>query len=108
MRMSRRLGILLYATRTLPVTGCETAPNEPSLDEVRSVAEKYRDVNVAKSEGYTTDNKCVTAAMLGQPAELGAMGLHYVRRDLLGLAPKPAPRTSGSAHGTRTPTRLAP
>ncbi|HEY5458031.1 MAG TPA: hypothetical protein VIJ81_01000, partial [Sphingomicrobium sp.] len=90
MRMSRRLGILLSATCILPAAGCESASKEPSLEEVRSIAEKYRDLNVAKAEGYTTDNKCVTAAMLGQPAELGAMGLHYVRRDLLGLAPKPA------------------
>jgi len=104
MRMSRRLGILLSATCILPAAGCESASNEPSLDEVRSIAEKYRDVNVAKAEGYTTDDKCVTAAMLGQPAELGAMGLHYVRRDLLGLPPKPAPPSSGRVHGTGTHT----
>ena len=67
------------------VGGCQAPEREPSLDEVRAVAEKYRDVNVAKAEGYTTDNKCVTAAMLGHPAAMGAMGLHYVRRDLLGL-----------------------
>ena len=27
------------------------------------------------AEGYTTDNKCVTAEMLGYPPEQGAMGL---------------------------------
>lgn len=77
---------------------------EPTLDEVRAIAEKYQDVNVAKSEGYTTDNKCVTAEMLGHPAELGAMGLHYVRRDLLGLPPKPSPPGSGRVSGTGTHT----
>jgi hypothetical protein len=59
-------------------------------------------VIVAKREGYTTDNKCTTAEMLGFPAEMGAMGLHYVRRDLLGLPPKPALPGSGRVHGTGT------
>lgn len=62
-------------------------PIEPTLDEVRAVTAKYRDVNIAKADGFTTDNKCVTAEMLGHPASMGAMGLHYVRRDLLGLPP---------------------
>jgi len=77
---------------------------EPSLAEVKSIAEKYRDVNVAKSEGYTTDNKCTTAAMLGFPSEMGDMGLHYVRRDLLGLPPKPAPPGGSRVSGTGTYT----
>ena len=84
--------------------GCQTAEREPTLDEVRSIAEKYRNVDVAKAEGYTTDNKCVTAEMLGQPAELGAMGLHYVRRDMLGLPPKPPPPGSGRVSGSGTHT----
>ena len=84
--------------------GCQSGPKEPTLDEVRAAAEKYRDVNVAKAEGYTTDNKCVTAEMLGHPAAMGTMGLHYVRRDLLGLPPKPSPPGSGRVHGTGTYT----
>lgn len=84
--------------------GCTPAPNEPTLDEVRAIAEKYRDVEVAKAEGYTTDNKCVTAEMLGHPATMGTMGLHYVRRDMLGLPPKPAPPGSGRVSGTGTHT----
>ena len=67
---------LLVAPMSLN-SGCQKAEGEPTLDEVRSIAEKYRDVAVAKAEGYTTDNKCVTAEMLGHPAALGAMGLHY-------------------------------
>ena len=86
------------------VAACAPKSNEPSLDDVKSLAAKYRDVNVAKREGYTTDNKCTTAEMLGFPKELGAMGLHYVRRDLLGLPPKPAPPGSGRVHGTGTYT----
>jgi hypothetical protein len=86
------------------IASCAPRSNEPSLDEVKSLAEKYRDVNVAKAEGYTTDNKCTTAEMLGFPKEMGAMGLHYVRRDMLGLPPKPAPPGSGRVSGTGTHT----
>jgi hypothetical protein len=86
------------------IAACASDTNEPSLDDVKSMAEKYRDVSVAKAEGYTTDNKCTTAAMLGFPAGMGGMGLHYVRRDLLGLPPKPAPPGSGRVRGTGTYT----
>jgi hypothetical protein len=89
------------------LAACTSGTKEPSVAEVRAIAERYRDVNVAKAEGYTTDNKCVTAEMLGFPAAMGTMGLHYVRRDMLGLPPKPAPpggpRVSGS--GTHTDFR---
>jgi len=83
----------------LAVGGC-TRASEPSLDQVKQAAERYRDVKVAIAEGYTTDNKCVTAEMLGFPAEQGAMGLHYVRRDLLGLPDNPKGRVAGT--GTYT------
>jgi hypothetical protein len=86
------------------LAACASYTNEPSLAEVKSIAERYRDVNVAKAEGYTTDNKCTTAAMLGFPDKMGDMGLHYVRRDMLGLPPKPAPPGSGRVHGTGTHT----
>ncbi len=93
--------VLLPAFATL-ATGCETAQKEPTLKEVQALAAKYRDVNVAKAEGYTTDNKCVTAEMLGHPAALGTMGLHYVRRDILGLPRMAAPSGSGRVTGTGT------
>jgi hypothetical protein len=96
--------LLVVGPLSLMNLGCQKAQGEPTLDEVRSIADKYRDVNVAKAEGYTTDNKCVTAEMLGQPAALGAMGLHYVRRDMLGLPPKPSPPGSGRVRGTGTHT----
>ena len=100
--MNARLGFS-FAILAL-AAGCKSAPTEPTLDQIRSVAEKYRDVNVAKAEGYTTDNKCVTAEMLGHPAAMGTMGLHYVRRDVLGLPPKPSRAGSGRVHGTGTHT----
>ena len=100
MRLSR---LLILAGLTVLPAACRTGESEPSLAEVRAQAERYRDVKVAIAEGYTTDNKCVTAQMLGFPAAMGAMGQHYVRRDLLGLPDKPVGRVSGT--GTHTDFR---
>lgn len=78
---------------------------EPSLDEVRSLTAKYQDVNAALAEGYIRDpgNMCETADMMGRPKELGAMGIHYFRPDLLGISGPPNPRVSGT--GTHTDFR---
>ena len=100
----RQSSVFLLALPLSLNVGCQSAEREPTLDDVRSIAEKYRDVAVAKAEGYTTDNKCVTAEMLGHPAEMGAMGLHYIRRDMLGLPPKPSPPGSGRVSGNGTHT----
>lgn len=104
MSTCRTFKLFVVAVATALTAGCTSAKQEPTLAEVRAIAEKYRDVNVAKAEGYTTDNKCVTAEMLGHPAALGAMGLHYVRRDMLGLPPKPSPPGGGRVLGTGTHT----
>lgn len=93
-KLTAALGLSLLAA------ACGKATAEPTLAQVRAAAERYRDVSAAVADGYTTDNKCVTAEMLGFPAEQGAMGLHYVRRDLLGLPDKPEGRISGT--GTHT------
>lgn len=87
----------------LALAACASGTKEPSLAEVKAGAERFRDVRVAIAEGYTTDNKCVTADMLGFSADMGAMGLHYVRRDLLGLPKKPNGRVRGT--GTHTDFR---
>jgi hypothetical protein len=102
MSTRRRSGLCFFIVPLSLSAGCQMARGEPTLGEVRSIAEKYRDVNVAKAEGYTTDNKCMTAEMLGHPAAMGVMGLHYVRRDMLGLPPKPPPPGGGRVHGTGT------
>ena len=103
MRRSRLA--IIAAAPILALAGCaDGSAAEPGLAEVRAVADRYRDVKQAIADGYTTDNKCVTAEMLGFPAELGAMGLHYVRRDLLGLPPKPPAQPSGRVSGTGTHT----
>jgi hypothetical protein len=70
---------------------------DPSLAAVTAASAKFQDVNVAKAEGYTTDGKCMSAAMIGYPASAGAMGLHYVRKDLIGISPPlPGKRVSGT------------
>jgi len=86
------------ATSAAPVPG----PGEPDMDAVRAATEKYRDVNVALAEGYIRDpfDLCDTAEMMGRPAELGAMGIHYFRPDLLGVTEPPNPLVSGQ--GTHT------
>lgn len=81
------------------------APVEPSLAEVRQATERYRDVRVALAEGYIRDpfDLCDTAEMMGKPAALGAMGIHYFRPDLLGVTAPPNPRVDGT--GTHTDFR---
>lgn len=89
------------------VAGCaavpaSSPPGEPTLAEVRAATERFRDVKVALAEGYVRDpmNICDTAQMLGRPAELGVMGIHYFRPDLLGITAPPNPRVDGN--GTHT------
>jgi hypothetical protein len=79
------------------LAGFEPGPGEPTLAEVRSATERFRDVNVALADGYIRDpfNICETADMMGKPASLGAMGVHYFRPDLLGITKPPSPRVDG-------------
>lgn len=78
---------------------------EPGLEEVRALTAKYQDVNVALAEGFVRDpgNMCDTADMMGRPKDLGAMGVHYFRPDLLGITAPPNPRVDGT--GTHTDFR---
>ena len=89
---------------------CASAANagsteEPSLDEVRALTDKYQDVNIALSEGFIRDpgNMCETADMMGRAPELGAMGIHFFRPDMLGISAPPNPRVDGN--GTHTDFR---
>lgn len=76
-------------------------PVAAELEKVRVATERFNDVNVAVAEGYIPDpsGMCVTAEMEGLPASDGAMGIHYLRPDLLGLAEAP-----GRVNGTGTHT----
>ncbi|MDP3740392.1 MAG: hypothetical protein Q8R02_23600 [Hyphomonadaceae bacterium] len=78
------------------------ARDEPTLAEVRTATERFRDVNVALAEGYIRDpfDLCDSAEMMGKPKELGAMGIHYFRPDLVGVSEPPNPRVNGN--GTHT------
>lgn len=78
------------------------APGEPTLAEVRAATERFRHVEAALAEGYIRDpaDMCDDAAMMGQPAEMGAMGIHFFRPDLLGISAPPNPRVDGV--GTHT------
>jgi hypothetical protein len=78
------------------------AGGEPGLAEVKKATEKYRDVKVALAEGYIRDpfDSCETAEMMGKPAALGAMGIHFFRPDLLGVTEPPSPRVSGNGMHT--------
>ena len=104
------IAVVLFVGLAMPSCGGSEADTngeaeaiaEPSLEEVRAATERFQDVNVALAEGYIRDpfDLCDTAPMMGRPAELGAMGVHYFRPDLLGVTELPDPRVNGS--GTHT------
>lgn len=81
------------------------APGEPTLDEVRAATARFQDVEVALAEGYMRDptDMCDVAPMMGRPAALGGMGIHFFRPDLLGIGAPPNPRVDGI--GTHTDFR---
>ena len=82
-----------------------TAAAVPDVEAIRKATERFRDVKVALAEGYIADptGMCVTAEMEGLPRQLGDMGIHYFRPDLLGITGPPNPRVSGT--GTHTDFR---
>ena len=98
-------GGLLTGAQRASAASPDPSPGEPTLAEVRQVTERYRDVNVALKEGFIRDpfDLCDTAEMMGMPAQLGAMGVHYFRPDLLGVTEPPSPRVDGV--GTHTDFR---
>jgi hypothetical protein len=78
------------------------AVSEVSAEEVaavRAATEKYADVEVALADGYVRHPVCVVAQTEGQPSQLGGMGYHYFRPDLLGITEE-QPRVNGV--GTHT------
>jgi len=97
---------LTLTATTLSAQTARTVANvnggEPSLAQVRAATERFRDVKVALAEGYVRDpmNLCDAAEMMGKPASLGVMGIHFFRPDLLGITGPPNPRVSGT--GTHT------
>jgi len=98
-------GAVTVAEEPTGTGSARPGPGEPTLAEVRSATERFRDVKVALAEGYMRDpfNMCDSADMMGKPASLGAMGIHYFRPDLLGITEPPSPRVNGT--GTHTDFR---
>ncbi len=89
------------ADRTIDAASSEDVELARELEAVRDATQKYRDVEVALAEGYVRDpmDMCVTAQMEGLPRQLGSMGIHYFRPDLLGLTTT-EPRVAGvGIHG---------
>jgi hypothetical protein len=75
-------------------------PSDAELNAIRAATGKYRDVKAALADGYILPMQmCVTAAVEGLPAQLGGMGLHFVRPDLLKITGQ-QPRVAGA--GTHT------
>lgn len=91
--MKRTAFLALLAT-CVPMT---VLADEVDLDAIRASVEKYKDINVALAEGYITpDNHCVSAAGEGLPAELGAMGMHYIHPAMLKIT-ETEPRVNGES-----------
>lgn len=70
---------------------------EGRVEVLRATTARFRDVEVALAEGYVRDplNLCVSASTEGLPRQLGAMGVHFFRPDLLGLTAT-EPRVNGT------------
>jgi len=99
------LALLVLAATPLAAQQEKAAPSRAPTSAERAAVlkatQRFQDVNVALKEGYVPDPKgmCVTSEMEGAPRQLGAMGVHYFRPDLLGLTGT-APRVDGN--GTHT------
>lgn len=103
--MSRRPLALVPVLLLLPAlaaAGVQQAPAPDAavaaeLDALRASLGRFRDIDVALAEGYIPDpmNVCDVAEMLGHPPEMGAMGVHYFRPDLLGITGT-EPRVDGT------------
>lgn len=94
----RGLALALAGSLALPVAALDDHGDEPTLDEVRTLTQKYQDIEVALAEGYMRDpmDMCELATNMGKPAEMGGMGIHYFRPDLLGINSDPEDRVDGT------------
>jgi hypothetical protein len=99
MPTSRALFVsMIWVPLAMPFASAASASDEKAaVEAARAAAERFSDVNVALAEGYIPDpsNHCVTAEAEGLPAEMGAMGIHYLNPGLLGLTAS-QPRVDGT------------
>jgi hypothetical protein len=105
----RRLLVAAGSAAILALPTAALADTAAAVEAVRKATERFADVNVALAEGYIPDpsGHCVTAADEGLPAELGGMGIHYLRPDLLQITAT-EPRVDGTGIHTdfETPSIL--
>jgi hypothetical protein len=89
------------ASAGLPTGNLMADDTEAMIETLRAATQRFEDVNVAKAEGYMPDpsGTCVNAEAHGMPAELGGMGIHYLRPDLLGITVT-KPRVDGTSTHT--------
>ena len=101
--MSYALALTAACAAAAPAQSVKSSGFEVPADQlsaIRAATEKYRDVKAAIADGYVLPMQmCVASGNEGLPAQLGAMGLHYVRPDLLKITGQ-QPRVSGA--GTHT------
>jgi hypothetical protein len=70
---------------------------QAAMATLESLGQRYADVAAAVADGYMMDpsGACVTAEMVGLPADQGAMGVHYIQPQYVGLVADAMP-----VHGT--------
>lgn len=92
--------LTLVSTLAAAVFPMAISAADVDLDQLRELTAKYKDISVALEEGYIApDNNCVSAAAEGLPAELGAMGIHYIHPALLEITGT-EPRVDGMSTHT--------
>ncbi|MDX1675392.1 MAG: hypothetical protein R3314_11405 [Longimicrobiales bacterium] len=100
MRLTPFTGVLALTVLAAPLAGQVAPIPDAELAAIRAATEKYMDIDRAIADGYVLPMKmCISAPDEGLPAQLGGMGLHYVRPDLLGITGE-EPRVAGD--GTHT------
>jgi hypothetical protein len=70
-------GSIPFASKAL-AAGNQPAPSTTLVDDVRRATARYRDIKVAKNNGYALFHGCVNGP------DGGAMGVHFVKGDLVG------------------------
>ena len=94
------IALAALAAAAPPAAAQARAVPPAEMDAIKAATERYRDVNAAIADGYVLPMKmCVMAPDEGHPRQLGGMGLHYARPDLLGVTAE-TPRVDGV--GTHT------
>jgi hypothetical protein len=81
----------------LTLVGCTdngTSTTE-QLAQIRAANQKYQTAQRAISDGFVVDAMCVDAGMVGAPAALGGMGIHYPHPGRLGIT-QTSPRVAGN------------